>query len=256
MEPTFRWASLTGASSYELEVADGTGFSTLLLHTTTSDLLFVPSSALPAGDHYWRVRKAGGNWSPAWPFTIPVADPPAPDSPANGADLLMLDPSLSWSAVSGATGYQVQLGPDDNFLDGVQTIASATNHLELHSLARDAHYWWRVRAKVSGVFGAWSGERSFNTPSLEQVSLISPDDGASVGTLPTFDWSDVTGATGYRLQVSSDPAFSTLTVNMTVANSIAKLSKPLPSGTWYWRVRPIGPNATPGPWSATRSVAR
>src|SRR5262249_27688661 len=128
--------------------------------------------------------------------------------------------------------------------------------LKLLALARDAHYWWRVRAKLSAGYSAWSDGRSFSTPSIEQVSLVSPANGASIGPLPTFDWSDVTGATRYRLQVSSDKTFKTLPVDVTVADSITKLSKPLASGTWYWRVRAVGPNGTNGAWSASRKVVQ
>jgi len=254
MAPAFQWQALGGAAGYELEVSNNRNFSPLLLHTTTGQLSFDAYSSLPPGVHYWRVRSGGGIWSPAWAFTVPAKNPPAEGLPTNGANLVVLDPSLSWSAVHGATSYQVQLAPDDSFLTGVRNLGSPANHLKLLGLARDAHYWWRVRAKFSGGFSAWSDGRSFSTPSLEQVSLVTPADGASVGPLPTFDWTDVTGATGYRFEVSSSPSFNTLTVNVTVANSITKLSQPLSTGTVYWRVRPVARDGTLGPWSAAHKA--
>jgi hypothetical protein len=252
--PAFSWLALSGSPSYQLQVSASSNFTTTLLNTTTKKPSVRPTTSLPAGKLYWRVRKAGGKWSPAWTFTVPASDPPALTSPINAAALGTLSPNLTWAAVSGAGSYQLQLGPDLNFLTGVQTFGTSNTHLQLVPLAREASYSWRVRANVNGVFGPWSGGRSFTTPAIGQVTLLLPGNGASVSLPATLDWTDVTGAASYHLQVCSNSSCSTTVRDTSLANSLYQLTLPLPAGTYYWRVQAIG--SVSGAWSSVRSFVR
>lgn len=256
--PTFSWLGLLGSPTYQLQVSASSSFTTTLQKATTKKQSYTPTTSLPAGKLYWRVRKAGGKWSPAWRFAVPASNPPTLTAPANGTTLGTLSPNLSWAAVSGATSYQVQLGPDDIFLTGVQSFnnVSAT-HLELVPLARQASYSWRVRAKVSGVFGPWSAGRSFATPAIDTVSLMSPANGSHLSGLPALlDWTDVTGAASYHLQVCSNGSCTTTVRDANFSNSLMQLSSPLPAGTYWWRVQAMGSGSVTGAWSSMRSFVR
>ena len=93
------------------------------------------------------------------------------------------------------------------------------------------------------------------TPSgpLPAPSLISPSSGArfAVGRPVTFDWSDVTGAAGYTLQVSRSSAFSSTVLNQGTTASQFTTST-LPKADLFWRVRAVDSAASPGAWSAVR----
>src|ERR1044072_9843365 len=55
--PGFSWSTVTGASSYEIQVAADTGFTqTLASRQGLYSTRFVPVNVLPAGKVYWRVR--------------------------------------------------------------------------------------------------------------------------------------------------------------------------------------------------------
>ncbi|WP_205509907.1 right-handed parallel beta-helix repeat-containing protein [Longitalea arenae] len=78
--PGFSWSTVTGAYSYDIEVATDTGFTQML--TSRQNLYitrFVPVNALPAGKVYWRVRARDttATDSSAWSsrFTYIVAAP-------------------------------------------------------------------------------------------------------------------------------------------------------------------------------------
>ena len=70
-------------------------------------------------------------------------------------------------------------------------------------------------------------------------SLVSPANGAtSVSTTPALDWSDVSGATSYDVQVCSDSTCATVVRSANVASSTWTVSPSLSnSTTYYWRAR-------------------
>jgi hypothetical protein len=67
----------------------------------------------------------------------------------------------------------------------------------------------------------------------------------------TFDWSDVSGAANYTIQISDQTSFSPLIVNQTLTPSQFS-SSTLPLKTMWWRVRANNASGTPGTWSAAR----
>jgi hypothetical protein len=172
-------------------------------------------------------------------------------------------PLLDWSNSSLPAGttfayYQVQVATEAAFSSLIVNDSSLTSitasQLTTPALAANTMYYWRVRAvnTVIGVenFSAWSLVRTFRTK-LSPPTAISPIGGVTVGSLkPTFDWNDVTGATGYTIQVSRNTSFTPLVVNVTIstATSIYTPTTNLPAGTTlYWRVRANGANG-PSDW--------
>jgi len=78
--------------------------------------------------------------------------------------------------------------------------------------------------------------------------------------IPEFEWTAVPGATSYRLQVSSDIAFTTTIVNITTPNITytPTSASVFADGTWYWRVRVEAPAPAgdySGIWSFTKQWA-
>jgi hypothetical protein len=92
------------------------------------------------------------------------------------------------------------------------------------------------------------------TTTLAAPALLSPaaDSRFAPGTNVTFDWSDVTGAANYTIQISDSDTFSTpLIVNQTVTASQYSTST-LPAKTMWFRVRTNNSAGTGGAWSAIR----
>jgi hypothetical protein len=72
------------------------------------------------------------------------------------------------------------------------------------------------------------------------------------GTNIPFDWSDVSSAANYTIQISDQNSFpAPLIVNQTVATSQFSTSA-LPAKTMWWRVRANNTAGNPGSWSAVR----
>ena len=103
---------------------------------------------------------------------------------------------------------------------------------------------------------AWSAVRYFRAAMTPPV-LTDPADGAYAHSRrPTFDWSDVAGATGYTLQASKVPTFAPLALTGTVTTPTSQFTPTadLTANTLlYWRVRANGPNG-PSAFSAVRTL--
>jgi len=86
-------------------------------------------------------------------------------------------------------------------------------------------------------------------------SPLSPPNGATgVSTTPTLDWSDVTGATSYDVQVCRDSGCTDVVRSqMGLTASQWTVSPALNNGTtYYWRARAVN-SCGAGPWSETWS---
>ncbi len=84
-------------------------------------------------------------------------------------------------------------------------------------------------------------------------SLVSPANDArfDAGQTITFDWSDVTGAASYMIQIDDQDTFPSPLVNQTVTPSTYQTST-LPVTRMWFRVRANDASGTPGAWSAVR----
>jgi hypothetical protein len=69
----------------------------------------------------------------------------------------------------------------------------------------------------------------------------------------TLSWSPVTNATGYNLQFSDNPAFTTVLLTLNNLNATSQPISGLAFGdTYYWRISTITPTGT-SQWSAPHS---
>jgi hypothetical protein len=74
--PLFDWESVSGASSYTIQISQFDSFSTTLVNSNVVNSAFTPAIDLPIGvTIYWRVRANGANgpslWSALRSLTIP-----------------------------------------------------------------------------------------------------------------------------------------------------------------------------------------
>jgi hypothetical protein len=76
----------------------------------------------------------------------------------------------------------------------------------------------------------------------------------ATGNPVTFDWDDVAGATSYELQVDDLSSFGLPHVFDATTGVSQLAAGTLPAGTWFWRVRAVNGEGTPGEWSETRTL--
>jgi hypothetical protein len=155
------------------------------------------------------------------------AAPPAPTGLAV-ADLVsdpgVFDPQLSWTAVAGAKGYEIEINPTDTWASGSAVCCkniSSTNPVTTVGtsfspptvLPNDDEYYWRVRAiDASNNAGPWTAGNPFSksygsTPSVPDVRLADANldaiaAGSTVAT-PIVLWDPSPGASSYRVHVTT-----------------------------------------------------
>ena len=194
--------------------------------------------------YYWRVNatNAGGTstWSTAWNFTTIVAPPSAPTLalPANGATGIATSPALGWNASSGATSYRLQVSTSDTFSTTVFDQSGITGTSQAVSgLGNNTLYYWRVNATNAGGTSSWSTSWNFTTivapPSAP--TLASPSNGATgIATSPTLSWNASTGATSYRLQVSTSDTFTTTVFDQSGITGTSQAVSGLANNTMHY----------------------
>jgi len=91
-------------------------------------------------------------------------------------------------------------------------------------------------------------------PVLSPPNLLLPADGSTeISVLQNFDWSGVTNAAGYDIEIATDMAFNTIVETGSNLSTSSYTSQRLAANTThYWRVRTRN-NCGGGSWSSVRS---
>lgn len=182
---------------------------------------------------------------------------PVLSAPANASINIAYNPTLSWSAVSGATKYRLEVSADASFATTFLAQDDiATTNLALSGLSPNTLYYWRVRAANTTTTSNWSAVWNFTTLPAAPVAptLAAPANGAvDIPFNPTLSWNTVSGATKYRVEVSADNSFATTFLAQDdILTTSLPLTGLLPGTVYYWRVR--GSNiAGNGNWSSVSS---
>ena len=154
------------------------------------------------------------------PFPAPVPPQFQLSSPSDGAIGVDGTPAFSWTPSAGAASYTLQLATDAGFASPVvdQPGLMATSFSPGVALSPATVYFWRVLAATpSGTVVADGAPFSFTTlaPIPGDFMLTAPANGMlGVTPTPTFEWTSSLGTASYRLQVSTDPAFGSFTLDL------------------------------------------
>ena len=163
----------------------------------------------------WRVRaKGAAGWGPwaLWvSFDLATAQPPAAPvglTPSGGT-VTTSPVTLTWSAVSGATGYQVEIDrwAGSSWAD-YYTYAPSGATATFWPQVDPATYRWRVRAHHSGGWTGWSWWVAFDYDGSASgggggggatPSGLWPSGGVTITTSSvTLSWGAVPGAASYQ----------------------------------------------------------
>ena len=281
--PTFKWTAVRGAQYYRLQYSTDPSFSANVTQVDTRNTSYTPTATLPNDvNYYWRVRVHSGDsisdWTSSRTFIKRWYIKPILLTPTNNYQHQRF-PVFSWTPVPGASYYKVEISVNPGFspiYDSGETANTFFSPSKYNGATNT--YYWRVTPYdgngKAGVSSNTSSYRSYNdsvAPSLvfplfyyEPHPYLNPHEDRTVA-LPVFIWNRVSIPVGspdqgdvyadaYRLQVSTDPTFSTIlwtvdTENTTATPSLDNPFTPLAEIDYFWRVRPLIGGSESGQWS-------
>ena len=252
--PTFSWNASTDAVDYEIMVDDNPNFASPEIHEVLTETEYTSAVALSAGTNYWKVRGRNnvglwGNWSETRSFTI--SGPPAPSlvSPANGSSLTS-QPTFYWNPSSNAVDYQILVDNDQDFTSPeIEDITTSTEYISTVSMNPGTNYW-KVRGRNNvGVFGDWSEVRYFTISGSPTPTLVSPANGSSLTSQPTFYWNPSSNAVDYQILMDNNQDFTSPEIDEIVNETQYVSTALFNSPTNYWKVRARNNVGLWGDWS-------
>ncbi|HEY0387372.1 MAG TPA: hypothetical protein VGC71_02910 [Gaiellales bacterium] len=275
--PVFGWGSVSGAATYNFELATDSNFSSIVYKLTgTKNTRATDPSALADDTYWWHVRAVNstgtaGPWSDAVQFTKSWTDAPVQESPANGATVSFPTPLiLNWDKTPFAAGYHLVVASDPQLTAVVLDLKPSSNNAPNgtqyapQQFAPGTYYWEVWPVDGAGHEGQGSGVWSFSWDNPDAMSNLQVNDMVSDPQVfdPIFSWDPVPGAKGYQLEVSSAADFSTGSTiccgssgiggSYTYATIFSTSYVPpntLENNTLYWRVRPVDVAGAVGQWT-------
>jgi hypothetical protein len=266
---TLDWNDVAGATSYEVRVDDSSTIASPYIANPTVTGSQATLTGLPARQLWWRVRarnSAGvfGSFSSTRSFT-PQAAATTPSlsalamSPTSVVGGASSTGTLTLTAPAAAAGAVVTLTSGNA---AVAVPASVTVSAGATSATFTATTSAVTTQAAVTITAAWNGVNRSATltvnpassgGTLATPSLLSPANDARFdrGQTINFDWSDVTGAAGYTIQIDDQDTFSSPAVTQTLTSS-AYSTNALPVARMWWRARANDASGTPGAWSAVR----
>lgn len=158
--------------------------------------------------------------------------------------------SFQWNSVSGADQYEFWVLPPDRSWCNQKTPLT---NLSSYSPPAIGRYSWKVKSCVGDECSDFSSEGVFYFDGLPAPTLISPTNNSQMTDLdPTLEWSPVSGANFYELQIASDSGFNNLfkdIPNISGASWQLDCQDACRGQTYYWRVCASNSSDPIGQWS-------
>ena len=247
------WNTVTTASAYYLDVSTVSNFSSYVsgyVNKYISTNSYTVTGLAGNTTYYYRVRAGNeGGSSPNSNVSSVKTAPVAPTS-AVASNITSTSFTASWVASAGASGYVAEVSTQAGFSPILYTLPVSTTNLSVPGLTGNTTYYFRVKALNGTLQSGYSATLTVATtaaaPSVSYTNVTT--------TSFTANWSLISGATHYQLQVSTTSNFTSLYTDVTFAGSTSTTVTGLLGGkNYYFRVRAYNSGWTTG-FSSPASV--
>jgi hypothetical protein len=185
-----------------------------------------------------------------------IAAPAAPSNLSPDSESVSGMPVLSWSRVTGAVEYDVQISASPDFSPTLYDQSTENSQATPTSnLPGGVDLYWRVRGvSASSQNGAWA-EAIFFHESDQVPALLTPDDGVQLqqpDESPLMTWGPVERALSYTVEVDTDDQFVDATT-WTIKSKGVTFENPAVQQTYYWHVKANFAGGLGSDWSEIRT---
>jgi hypothetical protein len=205
---SFSWSAVSGAVSYSLQYRTAPNGAWINTNPSVFTGTAVNTTGFTSGTPYeWRVRTNCANTLSDWSNPIAFTTLPAPvcNTPGDleSNNITQNSVLVSWTAVSGASNYELQTRLSPNGQWYATNPATFTNTaITINGLSANTAFQWRVRTNcTNGLSSSWSAGVPFTTlPALvcnAPASLLTSNITQNTALL---SWTPVSGAESYRVQ--------------------------------------------------------
>lgn len=238
----FQWTAVPGATFYKVVATPSSGAPFTVGSTTATQF----AAPLPQGTFTWIVVASFGDGcaqSVSKRATLTVAggtscknSPATLVSPPNGATNAKSPADFQWSAVPGATLYNLYVSVGGGSFE----LLGTTTDTDLSKIVPAGTISWYVETQFQGCATQRSATFTFAVPQPSTcaggtIVLSTPANGAAATSPVTFSWSAVSGATAYRLWISIDSGAPTIATKVTSPSATI----PVSSGAVEWVVEAL-----------------
>ncbi len=180
--------------------------------------------------------------------------------PADGSSVGNSNPTLSWSGLTGAVRYKVQISTISSFSSTIYSQDTYALQVTPPAILPFATLYWRVAGEdgsgATGPYSVASFTKSVNTA----PTPLTPTNGQTL-VFPTdpaiFSWQPVPGAVSYVLQIDDASDFVGATQYLTANTSFTLTdtqaftqSDGVTPQVWWWQVQAKFANASVTAWSS------
>ncbi|GAA1920627.1 Ig-like domain repeat protein [Nocardioides hwasunensis] len=278
--PTLSWARVSGAQRYRVQGSEDSSFpsNNLVFNTETTNDRYTPTRVLRNGTLYWQVQaidaSGAGSWSRSETTIAPLQVPPGLQV-STGQQVLppVSPPVISWQAVPGATGYDIELDDNGDWVGTSLRQDIRTTSYVWPDPQEVGDYFVRVRARFeNNLQSAWSDVTTYDVTQLPAVTsttcasglACAPDPAGGVRSSVSMQdvvlsWDPIKGAKQYELQIALDRDFQNRVEPVGATSRLLTYSTryspatTYSNGNYYWRVRAINAAGQATPWPSTPS---
>ncbi len=246
------WSPVSGATGYVVLRATSSGGPFITVGSPTS-ASFANTGLSPATTYYYVVQATNGSGNSASSSTVSATTQLGTPTGVVATAISTSEIDLTWSAVTGATGYVVERattsgGPYTTV--GSPTTASFANT----GLSAATAYYFVVKATAGAVSSGLSGEVSAltlpATPSGLAANAVSPSE-------IDLSWTAASGATGYLVLRATSSGGPYTAVGSPTSASFASTGLSAAT-TYFFEVKAVdasGSSAASSPVSASTPLA-
>jgi sugar lactone lactonase YvrE len=240
---TFSWPSRSGATSYTLLLGSTGAGSYNLWDSGATTATSIANSAMPVNGQTIYARLATNfNGTLAYSDSTYIAAKLAPAAmvaPLQGSTLAGASATFTWTAASGATGYQLFLGSTgpgsyNLYYSSSQTVTSLTV-AGLPNNGETIFLRLYTKFNASSIYTDWT----YTSATLALATMTTPAQGSTLaGSSVTFTWTPGTTVTNYQLLVGTTGSGSSGIYNSgsIIATSAIVSKLPMTGVTVYARL--------------------
>lgn len=246
---TFKWDSISGSTSYILEVASDSAFSNLMCAREIYSNSFSTTNLMPFANgktYYWRVKaKVLGSdteFSAARKFDAVIF---RINNPVDGTEGISLNPEISWSNAGAGASYQLQISTASSFQSNLMVytadLKSDVYQLPAGILAGLNNYYLRVKTVIDGV-ETFTPVIHITTKAVvpDILTFSYPVSGSTVeGSQLNVKWNEEPRANDFRVELCSSNTFAPRSTKIKTINPFVYETyyDGLSTGTYYLRAR-------------------